>query len=615
MLPHQWDHLFLEQRRNLILFSEVRKGRNTISLLKSLISLHSDGRKRNLTRDEIVDILEDISQSSSTDHQFQDFMKQTIRLSGGENCLLQLTLPLIIFDKIESSPSISQTFKLSEVLARYNDLVRQIGASCQKNYWHSEIPQSRNNIALMKMIQFDALIGQADDEQSVVDPASFSLALIKLLQSVNTSDSPLYTAILYDLDHLQHSFQSVKTSFPPNFLHCYAIKSCPLPYLLHRAVKSGLGLEAASMVELKLALQSGCEPSKIMFDSPCKSFPEIFEALKFGVCINANSLRELEKIRLALCQLSSQGMTYDGMIALRINPLVGKGTIAELSTADETSKFGVQLTAETKNQILQCYREHAFLNGLMCHVGSQGISLEQMVQAVDILCNFANEIDSSCGTKRIEMIDIGGGLPVNYDSDEITPLFVDYSSLLEERCHLSIQNRHFVTEFGKAYVLKAGKVITKVEDILTPQETALSKTAIVHAGSDLFMRPAYVPSKFYHRISVLDSFGNRKRINHQDCNSYNIAGPLCHSADFIAKDLHLPLIEIDDYLLIHDAGANTLSTFSKHCSRLMPPVYVFKSSQSQDMSLPSSLKREKDLIKLLRIKEGETVDRAMAFWE
>jgi diaminopimelate decarboxylase len=239
-----------------------------------------------------------------------------------------------------------------------------------------------------------------------------------------------------------------------------------------------------------------------------------------------------------------------------------------------------------------------------------------MVQAVDILCTLANEIDLDCGTKRIVMIDIGGGLPVNYDSDDIAPLFVDYSSLLEAQCHLSSHNRLFVTEFGKAYVLKAGLVVTKVEDILVPphDHSKLAKTAIVHAGSDLFMRPAYVPSKFYHRITVLDSVGNQKQRNieeERECDRYNIAGPLCHSADFIAKDLHLPSICIDDYLLIHDSGANTLSTFSKHCSRLVPPVYFFKSFQ--DLTVTGLEQQES--IRLVRVKEEESIKHAMSFWE
>ena len=53
------------------------------------------------------------------------------------------------------------------------------------------------------------------------------------------------------------SFQSSSaTKIPPiikgevDYLHCFAVKSCPLSYMLHRAVASGLGLECASIMEV-----------------------------------------------------------------------------------------------------------------------------------------------------------------------------------------------------------------------------------------------------------------------------------------------------------------------------------------------------------------------------
>ena len=80
-------------------------------------------------------------------------------------------------------------------------------------------------------------------------------------------------------------------------------------------------------------------------------------------------------------------------IGLRVNPLVGAGTIAALSTATVRSKFGVPLlplpptaTATTddgvvaqRRSVADLFRRFPFLNGLMCHVGSQGMPLDTMV--------------------------------------------------------------------------------------------------------------------------------------------------------------------------------------------------------------------------------------------
>lgn len=66
------------------------------------------------------------------------------------------------------------------------------------------------------------------------------------------------TMVLYDLDSFGSSISSLQTAFSSGpfqateFLHCFAVKSCPLPYILHRALKAGLGLEAASLNEVHM---------------------------------------------------------------------------------------------------------------------------------------------------------------------------------------------------------------------------------------------------------------------------------------------------------------------------------------------------------------------------
>jgi diaminopimelate decarboxylase len=53
-------------------------------------------------------------------------------------------------------------------------------------------------------------------------------------------------------------------------------------YSLELSHQNGLGLEAASLVELELCIRSGCENSKIVFDSPAKTTDELIYALKLG---------------------------------------------------------------------------------------------------------------------------------------------------------------------------------------------------------------------------------------------------------------------------------------------------------------------------------------------
>ena len=84
---------------------------------------------------------------------------------------------------------------------------------------------------------------------------------------------------------------------------------------------------------------------------------------------------------------------------------------------------------------------------------------------------------------------------------------------------------------------------------------------------------------------------------------HHIAGPLCFAGDFLAKDLPLPPLEPGDYVVVHDAGANSLSLWSRHCSRLVPPVYTFERVADAGGG-----------VRVARQKAAEPLERLLEFW-
>ncbi len=126
----------------------------------------------------------------------------------------------------------------------------------------------------------------------------------------------------------------------------------------------------------------------------------------------------------------------------------------------------------------------------------------------------AKEIDDVCGEKRIRVLDIGGGLPVNYSADNVLHSFSDYfQAILAKLPSFLTMNsgRLVITEFGKSIIAKCGVVAAVIEDVLPTTSSESSdnsckgQVAISHAGADLFLRTAYCPEKFSHRISLFDS--------------------------------------------------------------------------------------------------------------
>ncbi len=373
--------------------------------------------------------------------------------------------------------------------------------------------------------------------------------------------------IFYDLSRLMARINNLIEVFPRSTLHAIAVKTNPLTAILKKIQGLGVGLEVASWGELCLAERAGFSPAKIVFDSPVKTASELEYALKRGICLNANSFQELERI----AELQKKQMSLS-VIGLRINPQVGTGKIESMSVGGQYSKFGVHL-----------------------HIGSQGYEPQLLVKGIRKVLNLVNEINASWQGfhRRVEQIDIGGGLSVSYDRNQSAPTMEDYQKLIQASCpELFENNLKIVTEFGRYIYGNVGWVASRVEDVKVEEKIS---TAFIHVGADLFLRECYNPKDWHHDLSIVDRFGEIKR---GDQRGYAIAGPLCFGGDLLEKNISLPSIETGNYIFIHDTGANTLSLWSRHNSRQMPKVIGY-----YDKGIQFEI-----------LKEREKVDNLWDFW-
>ena len=91
--------------------------------------------------------------------------------------------------------------------------------------------------------------------------------------------------------------------------------------------------------------------------------------------VNVKTIRKIAQI----CVAFSEELNFK-----RINPVVGGGEHAILSTATKLSKFGVPLIDETKERIIGLYKSYKWMNGIHAHVGSQGIPINLFGNAVKV---------------------------------------------------------------------------------------------------------------------------------------------------------------------------------------------------------------------------------------
>ena len=123
-----------------------------------------------------------------------------------------------------------------------------------------------------------------------------------------------------------------------------------------------------------------------MYDSPVKTKTNIEISLKTGIYINLDNVNEIEKVA-ELLKTSCADVDITARIGLRnlieiytfwslqfpniweisinkrVNPVVGESSVKILSTAGKTSKFGLLMTDEYEEKILELYKNNQFLHG------------------------------------------------------------------------------------------------------------------------------------------------------------------------------------------------------------------------------------------------------------
>lgn len=394
---------------------------------------------------------------------------------------------------------------------------------------------------------------------------------------------------LVDLDQIATAYQRLSSTFAgrSEVLHAVACKAVPLQPLLRFYADAGAGCEVASPGELELALSAGFAPESIVFDSPAKTMTELKRAVSLGVSMNIDNFEELERLDAifhgqttsakapdsgATSSKASDSGAASVRVGVRINPQSGTGTIGALSTATQTSKFGIGLADPgARESLIEAYLARPWLTQIHVHSGSQGISLDQAAAGIDVVVELAKEVNALAAQahgrdRQITRIDIGGGLPVNFAGEDITPTFAEYRAVLQEQVP-DLFDFDIITEFGRSLLAKAGTILTYVEYAKT---TGGRRIAMTHAGVQVATRTAYAPDDWPLRILPFDPYGNPKSA---EAVPTDVAGPACFAGDLLARDRMLPRLEAGDIVAVPDTGAYYFSNpFSYN---LLPRVPVF----------------------------------------
>lgn len=330
---------------------------------------------------------------------------------------------------------------------------------------------------------------------------------------------------------------------------CYGLKANSASALLRLLAQAGAGAEVVSDGELLAALRAGFPAERIVFSGVGKGEAEIAVAVERGIGqLNAESEDEVARIAVAA---HARGRL--ARVALRVNPDIDPGSHPYISTGLRENKFGVDIAVAA--DLLRRARGLPGIEivGLQCHIGSQVADLAALEESARGIATLSRELLDEGFPLRT--IDIGGGLAVDYEG-RAGPAPSDLATRVLP--HLRDLALTVLVEPGRSLVARAGVLVTRV---LYLKENRGRRFVIVDAGMNDLLRPALYGA--YHRVEPVTSLGRPLR-------RVDVVGPVCETADFLARERELESVEVGELLVVRDAGAYGFSMASSYNLRPRP---------------------------------------------
>jgi diaminopimelate decarboxylase len=333
-------------------------------------------------------------------------------------------------------------------------------------------------------------------------------------------------------------------------LVCYSVKANSNLAVLSVMAKLGAGFDIVSGGELARVRAAGGDPAKVVFSGVGKSEDEIRAALQAGVLsINLESEQELARVNAI-----ATGMGTRAPVAFRVNPDVDAKTHPYISTGLKNSKFGVAYADAER-----LYREAARLPGIRIvgvgfHIGSLMNDSAPFVAATQRIVALLERLGQA--GIALAHIDLGGGMGIRYKDEAQAPIAAFVHGALDA---LGARKEKILIDPGRSVVGNAGVLLTKVEYV-KPGEA--KNFVVVDAAMNDLIRPALYDA--WHEVRQV-----REMESAGVAGVYDVVGPICESADFLARERRLAP-RPGGLLALMSAGAYSMAMSSNYNSRPRP---------------------------------------------
>ncbi|KAE8390320.1 pyridoxal-dependent decarboxylase [Aspergillus alliaceus] len=335
----------------------------------------------------------------------------------------------------------------------------------------------------------------------------------------------------------------------PNVTPFYAVKCNSDVRLLRYLARLGVGFDCASWGEMKLVLDLGVDPSRVIFAHPCKAVSALQMAARRGVPRTTfDNVDELEKIKANAPSLR---------LLLRIyadddTALVSLG-----------NKFGAPLDT-TKALLLRARDLGLTVEGVSFHIGSGASNSEAFVTAVENAKRVFQQ-GKQLGFK-MRLLDIGGG----FQDSNFEAMAATLQRVIDKEFPKSTQ---LMAEPGRYYARSfytmACKATSRRKQIGQDRSTKADMLYLNDGIYGCFMN-AIMENEVYTPTLI------RQGMEHDSerevgAHRYSVWGPTCDGFDCIAKEAMMACeVKVGDWLKFDNMGAYTVATstqfngFSNH---------------------------------------------------
>jgi diaminopimelate decarboxylase len=314
--------------------------------------------------------------------------------------------------------------------------------------------------------------------------------------------------------------------------------------------RRGAGFDIVSGGELARVLAAGGDPRKVVFSGVGKSEAEIEQALRAGIlCLNLESEAELVRVDAVAARLGVRAP-----VAFRVNPDVDAKTHPYISTGLKDNKFGIAYDEAERICRDAAQRKNIALTGIGCHIGSQLSSAAPFIDAAARILALVERL-ARAGIE-LSHIDLGGGFGIRYKDEAPASIAEFLDGALGV---LAGRRETLIVDPGRAIVGNAGLLLTRIEYV-KPGET--KNFVVVDAAMNDLIRPALYSA--WHEVRQV-----RETESDAVAGVYDVVGPVCESADFLARERKLA-VRPGGLLALMSAGAYGMVMSSNYNTRPRP---------------------------------------------